>query len=107
PEVDAAGDDRAHEGRGPQGGVEHLAPELACRLPVRQQDDQDHCMTLRMASPQDVRYDVASRRTFFSRTPSPICMPWKGSASAHGKEVWAVIASVRPARPAEPPATMM
>jgi hypothetical protein len=42
-----------------------------------------------MARPQDVRYDGPSRRTFFSRTPSPICMPWNGSARLQGNEVCA------------------
>src|SRR5690606_17049803 len=96
PQVAGAGDQDSGDGRRAQRGVERFAPALACRLPVRHQVDQDHCRNLRMASPHEVRYEGASRRTFFSRTLSANCMPWKGSARAQGKDVWAVIASLRP-----------
>ena len=44
---------------------------LAPRFAVRQQVDQNHCTNLRIASPQAVRYDGASRRSLPSRTALP------------------------------------
>ena len=41
---------------------------LALLLPVGEQVDQDHCRNLRIARPQAVRYDGASRRSLLSRT---------------------------------------
>ena len=59
-----------------------------------------------MASPHAVRYDEASRLSRFSRTVEAICMPAKGSARLVGKDVWAVMASIRPGSAPEPPEIM-
>ena len=39
-----------------------------------------------MARPQDVRYDGASRRSRFSRTPAPISMPSNGSTMVQAND---------------------
>ena len=102
PAISAAG-----QGGSPQRRIKSFAPALARRLAVRQQVDQDHCRNLRMASPQEVRYDGASRRIFFSRTPSPISMPSNGLASAAGKRRLQRHGLGQARQAAEPPASMM
>src|SRR5690606_33376007 len=107
PPVDDGSNSQARQGRHQHHCLEGLAPTLACRFAVRKQIDQNHCRNLRMARPQEVRYEGASRTRFFRRTPLAISMPSNGLAVMHAKPVFLMTCSVRPARGAEPPASMM
>jgi hypothetical protein len=105
-QVPDADDRRADDGGDRQPGEERdfLAP--APLLAVRQQVDHDHCANLRIARPQAVRYDDASRRSLASRTAEPSFMFSNGLTTIEAKPVSSVTRSFRPGSVAVPPASI-
>ena len=90
----------------PMPGEERILALLAPRFAVRQQVDQNHCTNLRIASPQAVRYDGASRRSLPSRTALPNFMFSNGLTTRHAKPVTSLTRSRRPDSDAVPPASI-